>query len=128
GMLPLPRACRAQARSLASPTDRSHTVTHSRPSAPRRRMPRMRRPALLALGAAAALACALALSACGTKEDSLSAASSKRFTVLLDFFPNADHAPLYTAIAHGDFRAVGLNVVPVTPADPSEPLKLHAPE
>src|SRR4029077_7166020 len=42
------------------------------------------------------------------------------------FFPNADHAALYSAIAHGDFRAVGLNVAPQTPAEPSEPLKLLA--
>jgi putative hydroxymethylpyrimidine transport system substrate-binding protein len=78
------------------------------------------------LTALAALALVLALSACGSKQDALSAPSSKRFTVMLDFFPNADHAPLYTAIAHGDFRAAGLNVVPETPADPSEPLKLLA--
>ena len=45
---------------------------------------------------------------------------------MLDFFPNADHAPLYAAISHGDFRAAGLDVVPETPADPSEPLKLLA--
>jgi putative hydroxymethylpyrimidine transport system substrate-binding protein len=45
---------------------------------------------------------------------------------MLDFFPNADHAALYSAIAHGDFRAAGLDVVPETPADPSEPLKLLA--
>src|SRR5262249_61592307 len=38
----------------------------------------------------------------------------------------ADPGRLYAAIAPGDFRAVGLNVVPVTPADPSEPLKLLA--
>jgi putative hydroxymethylpyrimidine transport system substrate-binding protein len=112
-------------------------VTQSRPSAlarhstaarPDPRPPRRsaRRLIALALGAAAALAGALALSACGSKEDTISAASSKRFTVMLDFFPNADHAPLYAAISRGDFRAVGLNVVPVTPADPSEPLKLLA--
>ena len=45
---------------------------------------------------------------------------------MLDFFPNADHAALYSAIAHGDFSAVGLDVKPQTPADPSEPLKLLA--
>lgn len=79
-----------------------------------------------AVAALAGLVLVLALSACGSKEDALSAPSSKRFTVMLDFFPNADHAPLYTAISHGNFRAVGLNVVPETPADPSEPLKLLA--
>ena len=49
-----------------------------------------------------------------------------RFTVMLDWFPNADHAALYSAIAHGDFRAVGLDVQPVVPAETAEPLKLLA--
>jgi putative hydroxymethylpyrimidine transport system substrate-binding protein len=75
---------------------------------------------------ALACVCALALSACGTKQDVVSAPAAKPFTVMLDFFPNADHAALYSAIAHGDFRAVGLDVQPQAPADPSEPLKLLA--
>jgi putative hydroxymethylpyrimidine transport system substrate-binding protein len=75
---------------------------------------------------ATALACALAVSACGEKKDVTSAASAKPFTVMLDFFPNADHAALYAAMASGDFRAVGLDVRPEVPADPSEPLKLLA--
>ena len=45
---------------------------------------------------------------------------------MLDWFPNADHAPLYAAIAHGDFRAVGLDVKPVVPSQTDEPLKLLA--
>jgi putative hydroxymethylpyrimidine transport system substrate-binding protein len=45
---------------------------------------------------------------------------------MLDWFPNADHAALYSAIAHGDFRAVGLAVQPVIPAGTAEPLKLLA--
>jgi putative hydroxymethylpyrimidine transport system substrate-binding protein len=45
---------------------------------------------------------------------------------MLDWFPNADHAALYSAIAHGDFRAVGLDVQPVVPAETAEPLKLLA--
>lgn len=89
------------------------------PRQPRRRT----RPALALLSAVAAL---LALSACGAKQDTLTAASAKPFTVVLDFFPNADHAALYSAIGDGDFRAVGLDVKPQTPADPSEPLKLLA--
>ncbi|MGO9488159.1 MAG: ABC transporter substrate-binding protein [Solirubrobacteraceae bacterium] len=76
--------------------------------------------------ALAILACALAVSACGSEQDTISAPTAKRFTVMLDFFPNADHAALYSAIAHGDFRAAGLDVVPETPAEPSEPLKLLA--
>jgi putative hydroxymethylpyrimidine transport system substrate-binding protein len=86
--------------------------------------PKPRRQNLLL--AAGCLALALALGACGTKQDVISAASTKPFKVMLDWFPNADHAPLYAAIAHGDFRAVGLNVEPVTPAETAEPLKLLA--
>ncbi len=89
------------------------------PRPPRRKT----RLALALLSAAAAL---LALSACGAKQDTLTAASAKPFTLVLDFFPNADHAALYSAIGDGDFRAVGLDVKPQTPADPSEPLKLLA--
>ena len=79
-------------------------------------------------GCALALALCLAavLSACGSKHDALSATAAKPFTVVLDFFPNADHAALYSAIANGDFRAVGLDVQPQAPADPSAPLKLLA--
>jgi putative hydroxymethylpyrimidine transport system substrate-binding protein len=75
---------------------------------------------LLALGSA------LALSACGAKQDVISTSRTKPFTVMLDFFPNADHAALYSAIAHGDFRAVGLDVRPQVPAEPADPLKLLA--
>jgi putative hydroxymethylpyrimidine transport system substrate-binding protein len=84
------------------------------------------KPARLLSAAATAAACAVALGACGSKQDALSATSTKRFDVMLDFFPNADHAALYSAIAHGDFRAVGLDVQPQAPADPAEPLKLLA--
>jgi len=76
--------------------------------------------------AAGALSYVGTLAGCGTKQDAISAPGVKRFTVMLDFFPNADHAALYSAIAHGDFRAVGLEVQPEAPADPAEPLKLLA--
>ena len=75
------------------------------------------------LAALALSACALALSACGQKQDAIGAKSAKRFTVMLDFFPNADHAALYAALAHGDFRAGGLEVKPQTPANPAQPLQ-----
>jgi putative hydroxymethylpyrimidine transport system substrate-binding protein len=92
---------------------------------------RSRRRALNALAprllaSALALCALLALSACGSKQDTLTAASAKPFSVMLDFFPNADHAALYSALANGDFRAGGLDVTAQTPADPSEPLKLLA--
>ncbi len=76
--------------------------------------------------AAALLACAIVLGGCGTKQDVFSAPAAKPFSVMLDFFPNADHAALYSAIAHGYFREVGLDVHPQAPADPAEPLKLLA--
>lgn len=73
-----------------------------------------------------ALVATAALSACGSKQDVISAPGAKPFTVVLDFYPNADHAALYSAISHGDFRAVGLDVQPQAPADPAAPLKLLA--
>ena len=79
-----------------------------------------------ALLATACLACTFALGACGAKQDAISAPGVKRFSVMLDWFPNADHAALYSAIAHGDFRAVGLDVSPVVPSETAEPLKLLA--
>lgn len=83
----------------------------------------MRKPLLAVLLAI----CALALNACGTAQNVTTApANAKRLTVMLDWFPNADHAPLYAAIANGYFRAVGLDVQPVTPSESAEPLKLLA--
>jgi putative hydroxymethylpyrimidine transport system substrate-binding protein len=76
--------------------------------------------------ALSALLCTLALAACSSEQDVTSTPSAKSFSVMLDFFPNADHAPLYAAIAHGDFRSVGLDVRPQVPAEPAEPLKLLA--
>lgn len=81
---------------------------------------------LRALLAPLALCCAIVLSACGSKQDVISSSQARPFTVVLDFFPNADHAALYEALAHGDFRAGGLNVQLQAPPDPSAPLKLLA--
>ena len=91
-----------------------------------RRPPRRPSRGSTLLSLSACLAALLALAACGSKQDVLSAPSAKSFPVMLDFFPNADHAALYSAIAHGDFRAVGLNVNLLAPAEPAEPLKLLA--
>jgi putative hydroxymethylpyrimidine transport system substrate-binding protein len=80
-----------------------------------------------ALAVAIAIAGALALSACGSERDVTSPPAAVRpFSVMLDFFPNADHAALYAAIAGGEFRAVGLDVRPQVPAEPADPLKLLA--
>ncbi|MGH2904334.1 MAG: ABC transporter substrate-binding protein [Solirubrobacteraceae bacterium] len=82
----------------------------------------IRRIAILAAFAALATT----LTACGAKQDTITAAGAKPFTVMLDWFPNADHAPLYSAIAGGYFRAAGLEVKPVVPSETAEPLKLLA--
>ena len=107
----------AQAQALTPTSPGRDDPSQARPT--RRRMPRPL--ALLPL-----LPCLLALAACGSKQDAVSAPAAKPFTVMLDFFPNADHAALFSAIAGGDFKAAGLDVKPETPSDPSTPLKLLA--
>jgi putative hydroxymethylpyrimidine transport system substrate-binding protein len=67
---------------------------------------------------------ALALAGCGEKAPSAGTPDKQPFTVILDYFPNADHAGLYAAQAAGDFDRAGLDVKIQTPPDPSAPLKL----
>jgi putative hydroxymethylpyrimidine transport system substrate-binding protein len=76
----------------------------------------------------ALLLAALALSACGEKNDALSPTpgSSQSVTVMLDWFPNADHVGLFQALADGDFTQAGLNVNVQTPSNPASPLQLLA--
>jgi len=74
-----------------------------------------------------ALALAASLAACGDKEAATSSsARAERLDLVLDYFPNADHAGIYAAIGRGDFRRAGLEVTPRTPSDPAAPLKLLA--
>ena len=54
------------------------------------------------------------------------AASRERVSLLLDFFPNADHAGIYAAQAGGHFSDEGVRVSIRTPSDPAAPLKLLA--
>lgn len=68
----------------------------------------------------------LGLAACGEKKDALSPKSSQSLTLMLDYFPNADHIGIYQALSEGDFTHAGLNVHVAPPADPSLPLKLLA--
>ena len=72
------------------------------------------------------LVAALIGTACGAKKDTTKAPTPEPLEVVLDFFPNADHAGIYAAIAGGDFRRQGLEVRPRVPSDPAEPLKLVA--
>ena len=79
----------------------------------------MKRLALLA-------AAALALAGCGEKKETTTASGTQPLTVMLDFFPNADHAGIYAAQARGDFKNAGLDVKLQPPNDPAEPLRLLA--
>lgn len=66
----------------------------------------------------AALVAALTLSA--------APASAEKLTVLLDWFVNPDHGPLYVAQELGEFEKRGLEVEFIAPADPNDPPKLVA--
>ena len=54
--------------------------------------------------------------------------ASAEMIVLLDWFINPDHAPLYVALERGYFREAGLDVEFSAPADPNDPPKLVAAE
>ena len=71
----------------------------------------------------AVLAAALLLAACGEKEEQLEPAGSKRVELMLDYFPNADHAGIYAAQAAGYFEQAGLDVEIRQPPDPAAPIK-----
>jgi putative hydroxymethylpyrimidine transport system substrate-binding protein len=76
------------------------------------------RLALLAVAAALLSGCGGSGGAGGGGHD--------RIDLLLDFFPNADHAPIYAAQGEGAFEREGLDVRIRAPSDPSAPLKLLA--
>jgi putative hydroxymethylpyrimidine transport system substrate-binding protein len=69
------------------------------------------------------LCAALLLTACGEKEDVLEPTGSKRVELMLDYFPNADHAGIYAAEAGGHFEQAGLDVEIRQPPDPAAPIK-----
>lgn len=55
-----------------------------------------------------------------------SARSADKLTVLLDWFVNPDHAPLYVALEKGFFKEKGLEVELIAPSNPNDPPKLVA--
>jgi putative hydroxymethylpyrimidine transport system substrate-binding protein len=73
----------------------------------------------------ALLALVLGLAACGEKPEDAST-EAQSFGLTLDFYPNADHAGIYTAQKLGYFEEAGLDVGIDTPADPAAPIKLVA--
>jgi putative hydroxymethylpyrimidine transport system substrate-binding protein len=72
------------------------------------------------------LALTLLVAGCGAKDETAAAGSGKTepFTVMLDYFPNADHAGIYAAKASGEYERAGLDVKIVAPPDAALPLKL----
>ncbi|HUR87249.1 MAG TPA: ABC transporter substrate-binding protein [Solirubrobacteraceae bacterium] len=67
------------------------------------------------------------LAACGEREEpAVKTVEPERVDLVLDFFPNADHAGIYAAIGADEFSNVALDVRPRTPSDPAAPLKLVA--
>ena len=57
---------------------------------------------------------------------STGAHATDKLTLLLDWFINPDHAPLFVAKERGYFAAHGLDVEIIAPADPNDPPKLVA--
>ena len=55
-----------------------------------------------------------------------SAQANDKLTLLLDWFVNPDHAPIFVAQERGYFAARGLDVEIIAPADPNDPPKLVA--
>ncbi len=66
------------------------------------------------------------LAGCGEKSEPSGAGSGRTepFTVMLDYFPNADHAGIYAAHASGEYERAGLDVEIQPPPDAAAPLKL----
>ncbi len=54
------------------------------------------------------------------------ARAAEKLTVLLDWFTNPDHAPLYVALERGYYTEAGLAVTFIEPADPNAPPRLVA--
>ena len=56
----------------------------------------------------------------------VSARAAEKLTVLLDWFVNPDHAPLFVALEKGFFLERGLEVELIAPSNPNDPPKLVA--
>lgn len=70
-----------------------------------------------------ALACAAGPTACGEKNEALGPDGAEQLELMLDYFPNADHAGIYAAEAGKHFDKAGIAVKVRQPTDPSAPIK-----
>jgi putative hydroxymethylpyrimidine transport system substrate-binding protein len=80
----------------------------------------LRRPLVLL---AAALACVAVVSACGEDSDDPPEPQAQSVRLILDWFPNPDHAGIYGAIDEGYFADEGVDVTAEVPSDPAAALK-----
>lgn len=71
----------------------------------------------------AALVAALLVAGCGERDEKLGPSGKRNLELMLDFYPNPDHAGLYAADGRGYFDAVNLDVAIRQPPDPSAPIK-----
>ena len=78
---------------------------------------------ILVLFACAVLAAGVG---CGERDENEGPGGRERLRLMLDFFPNADHSPIYAAQAGGHFGNVGLDVEVRAPSDPAAPLRQAA--
>jgi putative hydroxymethylpyrimidine transport system substrate-binding protein len=78
--------------------------------------------------ATTAVLASIGLAACGEKKETIVPAGShaQSLTLMLDWFPNADHVGIYQALAEGDFTRAGLSVHVEVPSNPASPLQLLA--
>ena len=81
------------------------------------------RPTRTVTALLATLALAAVAAGCGEKEEVLEPGEPRPVSLMLDYFPNADHAGFYAAEANGDFAAAGLDVTIRQPPDPAAPIK-----
>lgn len=72
---------------------------------------------------AAALLAVAVLAGCGEKEEPVRGGEAREFELMLDYFPNADHAPIYAALGRGEFEKASLDVKIRQPPDPAAPIK-----
>jgi putative hydroxymethylpyrimidine transport system substrate-binding protein len=71
----------------------------------------------------AAVACLAVVAGCGGDDDGGGEAGLQSARLILDWFPNTDHAGIYGAIDEGYFEDEGVTVAAEVPSDPSAALK-----
>lgn len=69
------------------------------------------------------LALVASLTGCGERKEVIKPGGSQPLSLMLDYFANADHAPIYAGLATGTFRDVGLDLKIRQPSDPALPIK-----